>query len=438
MPKLPSDCLLLPLSQGRLLVSRQQATFCRVAAQDLPAVERALSGGSDLDGEVGALLESHGFFAAARSSEPESHSVQMQLTNACNLACSYCCTNSGQPRRRELTRERWLSLADEIHQAMGPGIRVSLLGGEPFLVPWAIELAEKLDGAGLSVGIFSNGLPLTDESLASRVAGLIRRGANVRVSLAGPSRESCDSLSGAARFDQVIAGLRQLERFGAVANVDLMLTPQQSSIVAAELPRLRALLPKGTPIALGVLFHGGRETGERLFGSRAEFERALDAIAFEAGESIAATPRGKVTWRREGCSCALGHHLHVRSDGALFTCFKMEERVGDLTVESFGAALSRVRSQPHPATSLAFCKDCALATLCGGGCRAENIQFTGDPDVPVCGPWRVRVLAELLAEDQPAALEWPAAQLLREAQLRRIDAPAALVPARPSQHLLDT
>ena len=266
----------------------------------------------------------------------------------------------------------------------------------------------------------------------------MRKGAQVRVSLAGPSRESCDSLSGAARFDQVIAGLRQLERQGVVVNVDLMLTPQQASVIAEQMPRLRAQLPKGTPIALGVLFHGGRETGARLFGSRAEFERSLDAIAFEAGESIAATPPRPVTYRREGCSCALGHHLHVRSDGVLFTCFKMEERVGDLSCESFGQALARVRSQPHPATLLSACKDCALATLCGGGCRAENIQFTGDPDVPVCGPWRPRVLAELLAEDMPSALEWPAVQLLREAQLRGIEAPAALVPAKPSQHLLDT
>jgi len=427
----------LPLARGRLLVSRAQATFCRVDEPDVSAVEQAL-GGAPIAQSLAKDLERHGFFGAARQAEPETHTVQLQLTNACNLGCVYCCTNSGAPRKQELSRERWLALIDEIRASMGQGTRVSLLGGEPFLVPFAIEVAERIQEVGLDLGVFSNGLLFRDEALATRVAALVKRGANVRVSLAGASRESCDSLSGAARFDLAIEGVQRLAQLGARVTIDLMLSPQQADQIGRDLPRLRSLLPAGTPLALGVIFQGGRELGERVFSSRADLERALDAIAFEAGESIASVPASPVAFRRDGCSCALGHHLHARSDGALFTCFKMEERVGDLAVESFSEALARVRASPRPATLLEFCRECALATLCGGGCRAENIQLTGDPERPACGEWRLRVLAELLAEDRPSALEWPAMQLLREAQLRGIEAPEALVPARPSQHLLDT
>ncbi len=435
--RLPADSTLLPLKSGRLLLSKSHATFCRIAEADVPALEAALAG-SPLEAGLEQALERHGFFGSPRGAEPATHTVQLQLTNACNLACSYCCTNSGQARKAELPRERWLEVVDEVRETMGAGTRVSLLGGEPFLVPWAIDLAEHVAASGLELGIFSNGLLFRDSELARRVAALVARGASLRVSLAGPSRESCDSLSGAARFELAIAGLHELARHGARATVDLMLTPQQTREISETLSRLRAQLPKQTPIGLGVLFHGGRESGERTFESRAELERALDRIAFEAGEAIAATPAAPVTFRREGCSCALGHHLHVRSDGVLFTCFKMEERVGDLASEGFAAAYRRVSRTPHPASELPTCRDCPLNTLCGGGCRAENLQFTGDAEKPVCGPWRIQVLAELLAEDRPSALEWPAPQLLREAQLRGIPAPEALTRARPSQHLLDT
>jgi len=439
MQILPPDCVLLPIQAGKLLVSPGLATYCGIRGVDLLHVEQALAfrQGEISSVSLEARLAAHGFFGAPRPPKPSSHTVQFQLTNACNLACSYCCTNSGAARQSELTPEQWRRAADEVRAEMGPGTRLSILGGEPFLLPWAIDIAEYVQGSGLELAIFSNGLALSESSLSRRVARLIMNGAEVRVSLAGPSRESCDSASGAERFDGAMAGLAQLASAGAVAMVDLMLTPQHVAIIAEELPRLRSLLPVGTPISLGVLFHGGREAGARLFGSHADLNRALDKIALEAGESIAANLPSPVAHRREGCSCALGEHLHVRSDGALFTCFKMEELVGDLARESFGLACRRVRSQPHPATALAACAGCAFVTLCGGGCRAENLQFTGDPDVPICGAWRASVIAELLAEDFPAALEWPATMQLAEAHLRGIPAPEQLLPLRPSRHLLE-
>jgi len=260
----------------------------------------------------------------------------------------------------------------------------------------------------------------------------------VRVSLAGPDHELCDRMSGAPRFERAVAGINNLHRFGAKAVVDLMLFPQHVDEVAAEMSALRKLLPEGIRIALGVLYLSGRERGEHLFASRSALESSLDRIAFEGGETIAATAPSPLAPRREGCTCALGHHLHVRSDGALFTCFKMEEQVGDLTAQSFADALHALHARARPVHTLPRCLGCPLAALCGGGCRSENLQYSGDADEPVCGPWRVRVLAELLGEDRVSALEWPATHLLAEARLRGIDGPDELRPVKASRHLLDT
>ena len=437
---LPSDSILLPLAHGKLLLSRGHAIFCRVSEHHVASVEAVLRGEATPDGlapELRDKLTQHGFGGPPREGKPPTPSVQLQLTNACNLACAYCCTNSGAPRQGEIDRDTAFAIIDDAIAIMGKGTRIAILGGEPLLVTWAIELADYVVGHGLDLTLFTNGIPLADESIARRVGEVAGRGAHVRVSLAGASPETCDNTSGAPRFERVIEGIHNLARFGPLPAVDLMLLPSQIDDVAEHLTALRKLLPAGIAIALGIPYLSGREQGRHLFTSRAVLEDALDRIAFEAGETIAAAPTSPLAERREGCSCALGHHLHVRSDGSLFTCFKMEEKVGDLRSMRFSEGLESLRANARPSHTLPMCAECPLASLCGGGCRSENLQYTGDADVPVCGPWRVRVVAELLAEDRVTALEWPAPHLLAEARARGIDGPDALIPVIKSRHLIE-
>jgi len=437
---IPHDCTFLPISSGALLVSRDHAVFCRVPPGEIDEMRAVVLHEAPVDALSPAMLndlERHGFFGPPRPAKPDSPSVQLQLTNACNLACSYCCTNSGQPRTKEVRYDQMLQVVRQVPEALGAGTHVALLGGEPLLVPWAINLASEIVRLGLPLTIFTNGVLLADDGLAEGVARLIGEGVQVRVSLGGPSAETCDTISGAGRFNTVLHGLHRLAAFGARATVDLMFMPQHVEAVSSELPRLRERLPPHTPIALGVLYMGGREIGEHLFRSRAELDAALDRVAFEAGEAIAAARTRPVTYRREGCACAVGQHVHVRSDGALFNCFKMEEKVGHLETVGFAAAAQSIRAHPRRARELPACADCPLATLCGGGCRSENWLYTGNPDEPPCGPWRVRVMSELLAEDRVTAVEWSVAFLLHEARMRGIETPEDLSPRQRSRHLTE-
>jgi radical SAM protein with 4Fe4S-binding SPASM domain len=437
---LPGDCLLLPLSDGALLVSRSHAVFCRVPRSETAAVGGVILGEAPLSALRPATLdalERHGFFGSPRQAKPDPPTVQLQLTNACNLACAYCCTNSGKARAQEVRFDSMLQVVRQIPDTLGRKTSVALLGGEPFLVPWCVDLASEIVSRGLALTIFTNGMLLTDDDLAAKTARLVERGAQVRVSLGGPTKTACDGISGAGRFDAALRGLHRLAAHGGRATVDLMLVPGHVEAIARELPRLRRRLPPDTPVALGVLYMSGREAGEHLFESRAALDAALDRVAFEAGESIPAPQTSPLTYRREGCGCAVGQHVHVRSDGALFNCFKMEEQVGHLDTLGFATAARAIRAHPHRACDLPTCADCPLVTLCGGGCRSENYLYTGNADEPPCGPWRVRVLSELLAEDRVTAVEWPVAFLLQEARGRGIETPADLFPRRPSRHLND-
>lgn len=439
----PTDLVLLPIRDGWLLVSRDHAVFCPLSKEEARQVVGEGVAHPRTEAFSAALrqrLERHGFFDPPRPPGPVQPTVQIQLTNGCNLACAYCCTHSGQPRRQEMTWEEASALVDRIPEAMGPHARVALLGGEPLQVPWCLDLAERVRARDLDLTLFTNGVLLADRDRARRVARLVQGGALVRVSLAGAAEAGCDALSGAARFQAALEGIRALHEEGASVAVDVMLAPSNVGDLASHLPQLRRRLPPGTRVSVGLLFRGGRETGTHLFPSRVELEAALDRVAFEAGEVVPAVAPSPLAWRREACTCALGHHLHVRSDGAFFQCFRMEEPVGGLRDSeraSFVDVARRLREAPRPARSLPACASCPLSTLCGGGCRSDNLLHTGDAEVPACGPWRVQVLCELLARDLPHAVEWPALHLLAEAHRLGLPAPATLPMARPSLHLLE-
>ncbi len=432
---LPADCQILATRHGGLLVSPSLATFCGLDHADVARVREALAGDVIADERLLGELHRHGFFAAPRPPPPPKRTVGLQLTNACNLRCGYCCTNSLLPRDEELGLDDWKRVVTEGRESFGPTVRFAVLGGEPLLVPFALDLVEWIAELDVHLALYTNGLALRDPEVASRVARLIKKGVEVRVSLAGATEETCDRQSGMPRYARVLAGLSELARHGATALVDLMFFPEDVDSIAANLPALRAALPAGSRLALGLAYHGGREVGDRVFGSRAELEAAFDRLVLEAGEEIAATATSPLTARRSGCACALGQSLNVRSDGELFSCFRMEEPVSNLRRTSFERTLAALES--HPAERHEPCRSCALVSLCGGGCRTENLLFTGEADRPVCGPWRVEVISELLAEDHVSCLEWPAVQLASEARARGIDAPEIVRTVKLSRHMQD-
>ena len=218
------------------------------------------------------------------------------------------------------------------------------------------------------------------------------------------------------------SALKALQRYGGEASVDLMLMPQNADAIAKEFYEFKERLPGKSAVTLGVLYASGRETGEHLFPRRADLEAALTQIAFESGVAIRGQTPSPTAYWRDGCDCAVGLNLNVRSDGGLYRCYKMAERVGHLRTEGLLRTARALRKKPLLACELPACADCPLATLCGGGCRSDNRLHTGDANHPPCGPWRVRVISELLAEDRTEAVRWLAPQLLGQLYRRVTDA----------------
>ncbi|MBR9691874.1 radical SAM protein, partial [Candidatus Woesearchaeota archaeon] len=86
------------------------------------------------------------------------HTLEIELTNACNLSCFYCYTNKVTPANLSLDKTKEI-----IEQAKDYGIKqIVWLGGEPTINPNWQEILTYSKRQGLSNELWSNGTSLND------------------------------------------------------------------------------------------------------------------------------------------------------------------------------------------------------------------------------------------------------------------------------------
>jgi MoaA/NifB/PqqE/SkfB family radical SAM enzyme len=139
----------------------------------------------------------------------------------CNLACTYCLTES-DPRaeRRELGSQRMLALA---HEAAELGFTaLGVTGGEPFLLPYLPELLARL-AAILPVVCLSNGTVFTEGRL-ERLRPLAELPAQIQISLDRPEPDSNDAMRGPQNFRKVVDAIPRLVERGVRVRIATTVT----------------------------------------------------------------------------------------------------------------------------------------------------------------------------------------------------------------------
>jgi MoaA/NifB/PqqE/SkfB family radical SAM enzyme len=129
----------------------------------------------------------------------------------CNLACTYCLTESYPgAERRELGERRMLALAQEAAELGFTALGVT--GGEPFLLPYLPELLAELAGI-LQVVCLSNGTVFTERRL-ERLRPLAELPAQIQVSLDRPEPDANDAMRGPENFRKVVEAIPRLVERG--------------------------------------------------------------------------------------------------------------------------------------------------------------------------------------------------------------------------------
>ncbi len=132
-------------------------------------------------------------------------------TYHCNLACSYCLTESapGIANRRELSAETLMQAAREARELGFTGLGVT--GGEVFMLPWYPDVLVEL-ASELPVLTLTNGTLFT-ERLLRRLEPLAQLDAPLQVSLDSDVPERNDEHRGPKNFAKVLDAIpRLLER----------------------------------------------------------------------------------------------------------------------------------------------------------------------------------------------------------------------------------
>ena len=150
-------------------------------------------------------------------------SIQLDITNICNLKCVHCY----QPERTggELPFSSWQKILEQYSAlaeklALKPWFGIS--GGEPTLSPLFAPILEEIHGRWPQAGVavITNGTALSEKI----VSVLKAHGASVQISLDGPDAERHDLIRGAGSFARMMEGRKLLLDVGIAPTFQAVLS----------------------------------------------------------------------------------------------------------------------------------------------------------------------------------------------------------------------
>ncbi len=143
------------------------------------------------------------------------YTVQLHLTNNCNLSCGFCPTVSLKNENEvdyseELSREKWIDLVEE-GERLGVEEWHICGGGEPLIdKELALDLMERIKSYGARGELVTNGT-LIDDRTAKKIVKM--NWDHVSVSIDGPDKETNDGIRSQGSFEKAVNGAENLSRY---------------------------------------------------------------------------------------------------------------------------------------------------------------------------------------------------------------------------------
>lgn len=329
-------------------------------------------------------------------------SVLWDVTYACNLSCPHCLTDSGHKRARELDTNEALALVARL--AGAKVLRLSLVGGEPFLRPDILDIIGCAAASGMRVDLSSNGFHVPEE-IIDALDGLPVFQIQISIDGIGEAHDEFRGRAGA--FEAACRTLRMLKEHGISTSISATATAKNVDHLG-ELIELAITLGCDAFKAIPFVPAGrGKSHGEELAlgkeGSLKLSRTLMEKSAELAGKITVATEPafgalldgGAYTSRSDGpMICSAGYDtLSLGADGTAYPCpFLHDFPLGNLleipmdTIWHDSDVLNGLRTL-RKSKMEGPCATCGLAaTRCAGGCRAAAYLASGSlkgPD-PLC------------------------------------------------------
>jgi len=338
-------------------------------------------------------------------------SVDLSITNRCNLRCTYCShfTGAGDVGQ-DLSKEEWLQFFEELNRCAVMNVNVG--GGEPFYRKDLPELIEGIVRSRMRFNILSNGTLITDEMAAFLAS--TGRCDGVQVSIDGSVPMTHDACRGEGNFIRAMRCIKSLQKYNVPVPVrvtihkhnvrdlenvaELLLEeiglPSFSTNAASYMGLCRQnaeqvqLNAEDRSLAMESLLKLEKKYNGRISASAGPLAEArswleMEEARSEAKESILG--RGYLT----SCNGPM-NTLAVRADGVMVPCGQMSHiELGRINMDNLQEVwqehpeLQKLRMRHKiPLSNFEFCQGCDYIPYCTGNCPALAYTILGIENHP--------------------------------------------------------
>jgi SynChlorMet cassette radical SAM/SPASM protein ScmE len=338
-------------------------------------------------------------------------SVDLSITNRCNLRCTYCSHfTGGGDVGQDLPKEEWLQFFEELNRCAV--MNVTLQGGEPFCRKDLPELIEGIVRNRMRFNILSNGTLITDE-MANFIASTGRCD-GVQVSIDGSIPMTHDACRGEGNFLKAMQGIKSLQDHNVLVSVRVTIHRHN----VKDLENVAALLLEEVGLAdfsTNAASYMGlcRQNTEQVQLTAEERSLAMESLLklekkYNGRISASAGPLAEArSWleMEEACSKAKEsipgrgyltscngpmNTLAVRADGVMTPCIQMSHiELGIINRDDLQRVwqehpeLKRLRERHKiPLSNFEFCQGCEYINYCTGNCPALAYTILGIENHP--------------------------------------------------------
>ena len=338
-------------------------------------------------------------------------SVDLSITNRCNLHCTYCShfTGAGDVDQ-DLPKEEWLQFFKELNRCAV--MNVTLEGGEPFCRSDLRELIEGIVLNRMRFNILSNGTLISD-GVAAFLASTGRCD-GVQVSIDGSVSTTHDACRGEGNFLKAMQGIKSLQNHNVPVSVRVTIHKHNVRDLEniAKLLLKEVGLPSFSTNAASYMGLCRQNTGQIQLTAE-ERSLAMETLLeleekYNGRISATAGPLAEVrNWLEmekalhEGLeSYSGGGHLtgctgpisqmSVRADGMMVPCGQMSHielgRINSNNLQEIWQEhpiLEKLRGRHKiPLKDFEFCQGCEYVNYCTGNCPALAYTILGKENHP--------------------------------------------------------